>query len=789
MISSRRRPSGLYSRITTVNLFRFFWVCIFIWCEVGSFFWSLSDCRWPDRQFKKIDRQASPGHVMIIADPHYRASTIYNRSTSWKTRFVDFVLELNLRKSWNAASRLSPHIVIMLGDMLEHGRTVMTDDQYDEYHQRFSETFKIEDYVQRYYATGNHDVGLGSHRSFSGQARRRFRQRFGPEQQVVDFGNHSFVFIDAPALVDEDYRRHAAEIDFDSWQGAKAGPISFVKAVKNNPPPPNKPTILISHIPLARRETASCGPLREDTKGIRRGAGYGFQNLLGRETTHFVLQSLKPTLVISGDDHDYCEHTHRDGQGPDIREVTVRSFSMGIGVKQPGFLLLSLYTPDTPNATPTRSEQACLLPDQFRVYTFVYIPFFFLTVIYITYINFSATFPTSSRITNNNGSRRAFTPLRLSSNTHTPEGIPSTPNHLMVRKSASTMNVSDTLTPRSRPSSPMLSPRILYDDNDIPQAQTSGGFPFPASPLLPSLMPLTGEPEKLDIEGSTSSPSLRPSTLRSSSVGKKWDRDNASYGDGWKGSIRHASGRGKSKSSKEWLSRQSRDPFVKQRNAGEGGPIAGYRARSAFKLLEMSDRFNYLMHGAKVVVDLGAAPGGWSQVVAKKMNLREAKRQSMIEHEGFESAVAEGADVSRDEQSDIPEAHEDGSDVIPSIGGLRRRTVIAVDLLPISPIPGVNIIQGDFLSPKTQDQISALIPAKWMVDIVLSDMSPSISGNRLRDVDQSLELCTAAFMFSKDWLVSSRDTGRSHSGVLVYVPFSLSASHSAVALMIPVSLE
>jgi len=75
---------------------------------------------------------------------------------------------------------------------------------------------------------------LGSNRGFSGQARRRFRQHFGPEQQVVEVGNHSFVLLDAPGLVDEDYRRYAAEIDFEEWEGLEHGPISFVHEFENS---------------------------------------------------------------------------------------------------------------------------------------------------------------------------------------------------------------------------------------------------------------------------------------------------------------------------------------------------------------------------------------------------------------------------------------------------------------------------------------------------------------------------------------------------------------------------
>lgn len=66
---------------------------------------------------------------MIVADPHYMASTTHRSSVSWITRFKEFVHELYLRKSWNAATRLNPHVIIMLGDMLDNGRSVMTDDQ------------------------------------------------------------------------------------------------------------------------------------------------------------------------------------------------------------------------------------------------------------------------------------------------------------------------------------------------------------------------------------------------------------------------------------------------------------------------------------------------------------------------------------------------------------------------------------------------------------------------------------------------------------------------------------
>ena len=129
------------------------------------------------------------------------------------------------------------------------------------------------------------------------------------------------------------------------------------------------------------------------------------------------------------------------------------------------------------------------------------------------------------------------------------------------------------------------------------------------------------------------------------------------------------------KSSKQWLRRHVTDAYVRKAKA------QGYRSRAAFKLLEIDAKEKLLRSGA-VVLDLGAAPGGWSQVAASK--------------------------------------------------GAR---VIAVDLLAMEPIPGVTIREGDFRE-RLQD-----LPA---VDVVLSDLSPSLSGIRSVDQARGLELALAA---------------------------------------------
>ena len=136
------------------------------------------------------------------------------------------------------------------------------------------------------------------------------------------------------------------------------------------------------------------------------------------------------------------------------------------------------------------------------------------------------------------------------------------------------------------------------------------------------------------------------------------------------------------KSSKQWLRRHVTDPYV--RKARE----QGYRSRAAFKLLEISEKERLLRPGL-LVLDLGAAPGGWSQVAAQK------------------------------------------------VGPAGR--VIAVDILQIDPIPGVTVLRADF---REEAVIEALGGAK--ADVVLSDVAPNISGIPLVDQARQLELALAA---------------------------------------------
>ena len=138
----------------------------------------------------------------------------------------------------------------------------------------------------------------------------------------------------------------------------------------------------------------------------------------------------------------------------------------------------------------------------------------------------------------------------------------------------------------------------------------------------------------------------------------------------------------KSHSSKRWLRRHVSDPYV-QRSRKEG-----YRSRSAYKLTEIDERDKLLKPGM-VVVDLGSAPGGWSQVLAKRIG-------------------ASG-------------------------------TVIAIDLLPMEPVSGVTFVQGDFTRKSGLAAIDHALDGR-KADLILSDMAPNMTGIAVSDQARTLDL-------------------------------------------------
>ncbi|MBA4760303.1 RlmE family RNA methyltransferase [Sphingomonas sp.] len=157
---------------------------------------------------------------------------------------------------------------------------------------------------------------------------------------------------------------------------------------------------------------------------------------------------------------------------------------------------------------------------------------------------------------------------------------------------------------------------------------------------------------------------------------------------GTRGHTRVRTGRGRTSQSIRWLERQLNDPYVKRAKA------EGYRSRAAYKLIELDEKFD-MLKGAKRVVDLGIAPGGWAQVIRRK---------------------------------------------------LPKAAVVGIDLLPVDPIEGVTIFQMDFTDDAAPDRlVEALGGAP---DLVLSDMAANTVGHAQTDALRTMGLVETALDFA-----------------------------------------
>lgn len=153
-------------------------------------------------------------------------------------------------------------------------------------------------------------------------------------------------------------------------------------------------------------------------------------------------------------------------------------------------------------------------------------------------------------------------------------------------------------------------------------------------------------------------------------------------------------GMSRSKSSNRWLQEHFDDVYVKKAHA------EGYRSRAIYKLKEIADK-EHLLKPGMTIVDLGAAPGGWSQYVTEKLN--------------------------------------------------GQGTIVALDILPMDALPDVTFIQGDFREDEVLQQLMNVIPERGL-DLLLSDMAPNMSGTTAVDVPRAMYLVELAFDFADKML-------------------------------------
>lgn len=276
---------------------------------------------------------------------------------------------------------------------------------------------------------GNHDLGFST--GIQTQVRKRFNAYFGEGNRVDVIGNHTFVSIDAVSLSARDspaesseeiwkptqafldevksQKKRAVTQDLRKQRGINPNPLYKHSLVETEDLPQDLlpgfeeavtefPTILLTHVPLFRAPGTPCGPKREhwppspppkgqteplendERNAIAVRGGYQYQNVLSEEVSKDVTEKIGDiSYAFSGDDHDYCEVVHRryPSAGSGIREITVKSLSWAMGVRHPGFVMLSMWNPVDEQGNPIEKSSAsgssiqshlCLMPDQLSLF-------------------------------------------------------------------------------------------------------------------------------------------------------------------------------------------------------------------------------------------------------------------------------------------------------------------------------------------------------------------------------------------------------------------------------------
>lgn len=308
------------------------------------------------------------------------------------------------------------------------------------------------DFIPTFHLSGNHDIGLpgrtAGHRVdaiASNDATERFNRDFGMKIDGGGFvvkdrnpflqsslngriavstdtrlgATHELVLVNAQDLVGMERQGggpfdtylssdHPGKLDGQLGENAHRAykaTFDFIESVKLGGV--RVPRVLLTHVPLYRRAGTTCNDAarsarhrvhRESSRPLPQGTDRGstYQNTVSASVTDWVLRSIDPLVVFSGDDHDHCEYRHArvagnatartivDGfRAQEVPELTVKSVSMTEGVHKPGFARLSLFSPpsDSSASHVAMAYTPCLLPDQIGIWTKLYLPFFLATLV------------------------------------------------------------------------------------------------------------------------------------------------------------------------------------------------------------------------------------------------------------------------------------------------------------------------------------------------------------------------------------------------------------------------
>ncbi|PRP88297.1 hypothetical protein PROFUN_03406 [Planoprotostelium fungivorum] len=312
----------------------------------------------------KIDqRMPATSQVLIVADP--QLSDLYSYSfaprDSLLLKVVQFYNDIYVRRAWQMLIRRSTaEHVLFLGDLFDTGKR-LSEDEYRAELARFNEVFAMNtergsdrftftpgQHLSVWNMSGNHDIGYMIAPYHQKLAIGRFKKYFGPLNWRTTIRDHEVIAINTLTLDPE-------MTDSEAHQESR----DFLDTLKKEDP--RRPRILLTHVPLWRPPNSDCGA--SGGPPIVDRVGYSYTNMLTREISEELL-SLRPMLVLSGDNHHHCDYVHPNG----ILERTVGTLSWLQGIDEPSITVLNVHDRGEKDTASRPTLNVCRMPKQMDIY-------------------------------------------------------------------------------------------------------------------------------------------------------------------------------------------------------------------------------------------------------------------------------------------------------------------------------------------------------------------------------------------------------------------------------------
>lgn len=340
---------------------------------------AINACQWENwENWPQEKAHVTPHRITLIADPQL----VDDHTYPTLPRAINYVLRkmsdnyLYINHKYMQAY-LDPDTTIFVGDLFDGGRE-WEDKPWLEEYKRFNRIFPQKANRRSYRSLpGNHDIGF---QNISAHVQKRFSTFFGEPNGFFELGNHTFIQLDTILLSHEDPEINQEARDF----------LDSVELRLK----PDIPRIVLTHVPFYRDPNVEvCGPGRESKRPFPLQRGHQYQTVIDFTFAEPILKNLRPMLVFSGDDHDYCDTVHvdyLDNSKKLAREISCKTASMTNGIKYPAYQLLSLNNPrDDPSLSGSKTYETmmCYLPNPYRgvkVYAFLLLSSFTLFYLCIT---------------------------------------------------------------------------------------------------------------------------------------------------------------------------------------------------------------------------------------------------------------------------------------------------------------------------------------------------------------------------------------------------------------------